>query len=97
LAPADSGPKVIESIKLLLTGRVPYEFRTTCVAPFISPTIMTRIGYWLKGARHYFLQPFRPDRVLKPDFFSHKTDGACDPEALRNIVAALVPNCRVRC
>lgn len=96
LAPAGSGKKVTASIKLVMNGRVPYEFRTTCVAPFISPAVMPRIGRRLKGARKYFLQPFRPDTVLLPDFFKNTATAACDLEGLRSAVSALVPACRVR-
>ena len=96
LAPMGAGPKVISSINLLLAGKVAYEFRTTCVAPFISPAIITRIGYWLKGARRYVLQPFRSRRVLMPDYFSDRGATTCDLEALRKTIAPLVPDCQVR-
>lgn len=96
LAPIGSGDDVIASIELLMAGPVPYEFRTTCVAPFISPSIMARIGYWLKGARNYFLQPFRPETVLIPGFFKDVASPISDLEALRAAIAARVPACRIR-
>ncbi len=96
LSPADVGPKVLASIEHLLAGQVPYEFRTTCVSPFVSPSIMTRIGYWLKGARRYILQPFRPDRVLIPDFFKDTSTSICDLNVLQSVVSPMVPTCQVR-
>lgn len=96
LTSVNIGPQVIDSINLLLADRVPYEFRTTCVAPFISPAIITRIGFWIKGARRYFLQPFRSDRILWPDFFSDIADTISDLEALKTVISDLVPGCQVR-
>ncbi len=96
LAPEETGPKVLASIERLKEGQVPYEFRTTCVAPFISPSIMIRIGYWLKGAQRYILQPFRPDTVLMPGFFKDASTSICDLKLLQSAVAPMVPICQVR-
>lgn len=97
LAPPGSGAAVLKSIDLLLSGKTPYEFRTTCATPFVSPSIMKRIGYWIKGAGAYFLQPFRPETTLAPDFFKGAAATALpDLESLRIAVAGLVPACRVR-
>ena len=47
-----------ESIALLLTDKVDYEFRTTTVAELHDADSFRKIGPWLKGAKRYFLQPF---------------------------------------
>lgn len=49
---------VLETAKLLMEGRVEYEFRTTIVAEFHTPADILAIGHWLKGADKYFLQSF---------------------------------------
>lgn len=51
-------PAVEESVKLLLDGRVPYEFRTTLVDELHEADDFRRIGQWLKGAENYFIQGF---------------------------------------
>lgn len=51
-------PAVEESVRLLMEGGIPYEFRTTVVAELHSPEDFHAIGSWLKGAQQYFLQPF---------------------------------------
>lgn len=50
--------KVDESIKFLLTGAIPYEFRTTVVKEFHTPTDFEEIGKWIEGADAYYLQAF---------------------------------------
>jgi pyruvate formate lyase activating enzyme len=96
-APIGSSTKVLKSIDLLMSGNVPYEFRTTCVTPFVSPAIMTHIGRRLTGANAYFLQPFRPQNVLLPDCCNTaSTKTIIDLESLRKAVAAFVPACKVR-
>ena len=48
-----------ESVRLLLEGRVDYEFRTTVVRGLHEPEDFDSIGGFIKGARRYFLQGFR--------------------------------------
>lgn len=49
---------VRESVSFLMSGRVPYEFRTTVVREFHSIDDFIEIGEWIKGAEKYFLQQF---------------------------------------
>lgn len=50
--------KVNESIDLLLSGCVDYEFRTTVVAGLHTPQIIERAARRIAGAKRYFLQAF---------------------------------------
>ena len=47
-----------ESVKLLGRGRVDYEFRTTVMRPYHTPTDIESIARWLEGAPRYYLQTF---------------------------------------
>lgn len=49
---------VFESIRLLLDGSVPFEFRTTLVKPLHTADDMHSIGKAVRGAERYFLQSF---------------------------------------
>ena len=53
----DVGP-VFESLRLLLNGATPFEFRTTLVKPFHTAEDMHSIGRAVRGAERYFLQSF---------------------------------------
>ena len=48
--------KVDETVRLLLEGRVDYEFRTTLVDELHEPADFARIGQWIQGAPRYFIQ-----------------------------------------
>lgn len=50
--------RVEESVRFLLEGTVPYEFRTTVVREFHKREDFERIGEWIRGAQHYYLQGF---------------------------------------
>ena len=49
---------VRQSVDILKTGGVPYEFRTTVVDELHEPSDFEAIGKWLTGAQQYFLQGF---------------------------------------
>lgn len=51
---------VEESIRLLLSSTVPYEFRTTVVLPLHDFEEMLLIGQELMGAKGWILQAYRP-------------------------------------
>ena len=57
IAGFDTAP-VEESVRILMEGKVDYEFRTTAVSPFHTPQDIEEIGRWLSGAPRYFLQTF---------------------------------------
>lgn len=50
--------QVMESVDYLLSGVVPYEFRTTVVREFHKRDDFEGIGRWLAGADRYYLQGF---------------------------------------
>lgn len=49
---------VRESVDFLVSGTVPYEFRTTLVKEFHTADDMEKIGQWIRGAKQYYLQEF---------------------------------------
>ena len=57
--------RVQESIDLLLSSGIDYEFRTTCVREFHEERDFREIGEMIRGAKRYFLQNFT-DRESVP-------------------------------
>lgn len=51
--------KVEQSVDFLLSGAIPYEFRTTLIKEFHTIENIRLIGEWIKGADKYFLQKFK--------------------------------------
>lgn len=47
-----------ESVKILMTGRTEYEFRTTLIKEFHEFCDMEKIADWIQGSRKYVLQKF---------------------------------------
>lgn len=48
--------KILESIDIIMSSDKPYEFRTTCVSPFVTTDNIDHIGTLIKGAKSLFLQ-----------------------------------------
>ena len=49
---------IFKSVEYLMSGTVPFEFRTTVVREFHKREDFEEIGRWLKGAPRYYLQGF---------------------------------------
>lgn len=63
--------RIDESIRFLLSGDVPYEFRTTVVKGLHTEADFREIGPWIAGCGKYFLQNFTESgQVLEPGIFS---------------------------
>jgi len=48
-----------ESVSIILSGKTDYEFRTTVVSELHTADDMESIGNWVRGARAYYLQPYK--------------------------------------
>ena len=60
-----------QSIDLLMSSNIEYEFRTTVIPEFHSRDDIISIGNWIKGAKSYHLQAYREsDQVINPVFSS---------------------------
>jgi len=62
-----------KSIDLLKKNIIDYEFRTTFVPGLLDKQDILAIAQWLKPAKRYFLQNFRPEKTLNPSFSSRNS------------------------
>jgi pyruvate formate lyase activating enzyme len=83
-------PLIAQSIALILTGRVDYEFRTTGVRSFVDDQKIVAMAQAIQGARRYILQPFRQALLLRPDFFG-TTNPSIPPRELKRLHALAAP------
>ncbi len=60
--------RVFETAGILMKSGVEYEFRTTAVPGVVDEEDVTRIGERLRGGKRYFIQQFRPENTLSPEF-----------------------------
>lgn len=86
--------RIEESVELLKTSSIPYEFRTTVVKGIHSPEEFTAIGRWLQGSRAYYLQSFRDSgQVMQPGFAEFER---AELEEMRERAAQYVPRTELR-
>lgn len=86
--------RIQASVYFLMSGNIPYEFRTTVVKELHSCEDLRRISAWISGAEAYYLQNYQDsDQVIQPGFHAYS------PEELKHmceLVRQKVPAARVR-
>jgi len=64
-----------ESVALIKSSGLPYEFRTTAVKEFHTKADLLAIGEWLKGAKTYALQAFKDSgNLIQPGLSGYSGD-----------------------
>ena len=90
--------RIYQSIRIIMESAPAYEFRTTCVKPFIDEKVIETIGDLIRGADHYVLQRLQTGVALSPEFF-RAADRACsegDLHLFQTLAASNVSHCTVR-
>ncbi len=94
---------IIRSIDLIMNqacqAKLNYEFRTTCIKPFIDQSIIKDIGKMIQGAEKYILQPCNPDvDALNPEFLKKQDSFFVKKELfyLKEVVDKYVTECELR-
>ncbi|MBW1722764.1 MAG: anaerobic ribonucleoside-triphosphate reductase activating protein [Deltaproteobacteria bacterium] len=83
---------ILTSIRIIMTSGVPYEFRTTCVKPFVDGGIVRKIGKSIEGAARYALQTFHQAKcILNPDFFVSQNGAGYSREEMERLKAIAEP------
>jgi len=89
---------LLESIRLVMTSTLEYEFKTTCIKPLVDAAVIENISRLISGAPLYALQQFQPNDVLCPEFF--RQNDRCYNEgelmSLKAIAQPWVGECLVR-
>ncbi len=100
VAPKSFDPSgIVESIRLIMDQAPAYEFRTTCVRPLVSETVLERIGPLVRGASSYVLQACsRHDRVLDPQWLNARDRffSTSEMTALREAIQGYVASAGIR-
>ncbi len=83
-----------ESVSFLMSGKVPYEFRTTAVKGIHDLKDFSDIGRWLAGNSPYYLQNFEDsEQVLCSGFQSFSKE---ELEEFLNVLRPFLPNALLR-
>lgn len=85
---------ILQSVDFLMSGVVPYEFRTTVVRELHKREDFAAIGRWLKGAERYYLQGFVDSGdLIQPGLRGYTKDIM---EQALEIVKRNIPNAKLR-
>ena len=80
---------IAETVELLKSSGVPYEFRTTLIEELHDDETLRAMIPLLSGAERYFLQSFRPGQVLDPAFHAYRPPSS---PRLEQILALFAPH-----
>ncbi|MFH2144521.1 MAG: anaerobic ribonucleoside-triphosphate reductase activating protein [Candidatus Omnitrophota bacterium] len=87
---------VEESIQILLSGAVKYEFRTTVVPTLLDRRDILQIARTLTGAKRYVLQQFSPKNTLDEAMSDIKPHSFEELKCMAQLANEFVKNCFVR-
>lgn len=86
--------KIERSAEILMSGRVPFEFRTTVVGDWHTVEDFHSIGRWLRGDEKYFLQDFRDSGdLISSGLYGYDKK---DLLYLLNVLKEYIPNAELR-
>ena len=86
--------KIEESVSILMSGGVDFEFRTTLVRELHTEDDILSIARWLAGDEKYFLQTFADSGdLICSDFSGYDKN---ETEHLLNLLKPYVPNAQIR-
>jgi pyruvate formate lyase activating enzyme len=88
--------KVRKSVKMIMESGLDYEFRTTVVPGMHDKDEVRKIGEWIKGARAYYVQGFRPENSLDRSFRKKGKFSDADLEAMASEAGKFVEKAEVR-
>jgi len=88
--------KVVESINLLMSSNIDYEFRTTIVPNLHGEVDVERICKAIRGARKYVLQAYNPRDPIDPAFKEVKPPSKSFMLQLAEIASKYVEKVSVR-
>jgi len=86
---------ILASINIILSADIPYEFRTTCVKPFVCRDNIADLAKMISGAKVYYLQKCNEQRNTNEKYFYR----ALDDEELTELkfkAAPYVELCAIR-
>jgi pyruvate formate lyase activating enzyme len=93
-----AGPAILKSIATIMTGCVDYEFRTTCVRPFVTQGQIRSMAMAIRGARRFILQRFISSKTLDAGYRHSSRAGLSmeQMQSLQQLAAPLVESCSIR-
>jgi pyruvate formate lyase activating enzyme len=86
-----------KTVKIIMESSLPYEFRTTLVPGLIGRENIEKIGQFIKGAEHWYLQNFKKDTDLLDEKLENVNPLSTDEmKELAEIGKVYVKKCEIR-
>ena len=85
-----------KSINFLKSSNINFEFRTTVVPNLLKKEDILAIVRWIKPAPKYFLQNFRPEKTIDPDFEKIKSYPQAYLLEIQKAVSPFFETCQIR-
>jgi len=86
-----------KSVKIIMSGNLPYEFRTTVVPGLVEKNDIIKMGEMIQGARVWYLQGFKPDAdLVNKEFQKVKPYSGKELEEMREEAKKYVKECIIR-
>ncbi len=88
--------KIKKSVKLIMESGIDYEFRTTVVPGIHSENDFEKIGKWIKGAKSYYLQEYRPQHILDQKLKDKSVGKTLDLNKIKQIMDKYIEKVGIR-
>ena len=85
---------ILDSVKLIMSCGLDYEFRTTVVRELHTKESITELCEWIKGAKKYYLQGFKDSGDLIENGYSAYSEP--ELEELLSIARIYIPTAQIR-
>lgn len=88
--------KIQKSIDILMQNKIDFEFRSTIVPLMHEKKDIIEMAKWIKGAKKYYLQSFRPEKTIDPSFEKIKPYSQEFLLEIQKIISPFFEICHVR-
>lgn len=88
--------KIQKSIDILKEGKIDYEFRSTIVPLLHTKEDILKMAKWIRGAKRYYLQNFRPEKTINPSFGEIKPYSREFLLEIQKIISPFFETCQLR-
>lgn len=86
--------RIEDSIALIKSQSVDYEFRTTIVRELHTKDVILAMARWIAPCNHYYLQSYRAnENVINPIYSSYEAD---DFAYFKELITPIIPNIDIR-
>jgi pyruvate formate lyase activating enzyme len=96
MAPKNIISNIKESIILIQSSNIEYEFRTTVVPGLHDKNIMKDISKLLEGSKKYYIQNFKPGNSLDKEFDNKRTFTGNELQEFKSILDKYIDNVEIR-